>query len=565
MGLNDTYIGVRSNILLTSPLPSLGQAYSMVIQDEKQREIHVSPVYPGESASFIAAQHGAVGKGNNVRDFKGKKSGYEGKKNNSTCSYCKKPGHVVEQCYRLVGFPSDFKFTSQRKYQGSVQGNNAFSTEENAVQTAGIKSLTQENISQILQLLQQAPSMKRPLVIGRESCGLYVLESRHLELISKKSSSSRSSFVLGKYLCNQKVPSALFSFSSNSDVKNKLWHYRLGHMPLSNMKNISSIPNSSCDNFSMPCVICHMARQSKLPFFTSSDTSKAMFDLIHIDIWGPYNTTTYDGYKYFLTIVDDYSRGTWTYLLSTKSNVFPVLQSFLAMIESQFHNKVKFIHSDNAFELRTGNAHADFFSKQGILNQTTCSLQREKLDPKAFPYIFLGYPHGKKGYKVLNLDTKKIFVFRDVIFHEDIYPFASMNTSKHHKSTFPTSNTPEVNLEVPNLQTTNSVEHFDHPSNPPNQDITEFPTPLFSPQSTDGKPRNSPVGLRKSIRIHKTPSYLSDYITNAVQLTDVSTPCFLSPITIASYSVSALSTSNKSFLNSLSNVQEPPIESLLYI
>ncbi|XP_070005396.1 uncharacterized protein [Nicotiana sylvestris] len=54
MGLNDTFIGVRSNILLSSPLPSIGQAYSLVIQDEKQREIHATPVYPGESASFIA-------------------------------------------------------------------------------------------------------------------------------------------------------------------------------------------------------------------------------------------------------------------------------------------------------------------------------------------------------------------------------------------------------------------------------------------------------------------------------------------------------------------------------
>ncbi|KAH0695814.1 hypothetical protein KY289_013296 [Solanum tuberosum] len=30
--------GVRSNILLSSPLPTIGQAYSLVIQDEKQRE-----------------------------------------------------------------------------------------------------------------------------------------------------------------------------------------------------------------------------------------------------------------------------------------------------------------------------------------------------------------------------------------------------------------------------------------------------------------------------------------------------------------------------------------------
>ncbi|XP_019238129.1 PREDICTED: uncharacterized protein LOC109218230 [Nicotiana attenuata] len=36
MGLSDTFIGVRSNILLSSPLPSIGKAYSLVIQDEKQ-------------------------------------------------------------------------------------------------------------------------------------------------------------------------------------------------------------------------------------------------------------------------------------------------------------------------------------------------------------------------------------------------------------------------------------------------------------------------------------------------------------------------------------------------
>ena len=37
---------------------------------------------------------------------------------------------------------------------------------------------------------------------------------------------------------------------------------------------------------------------------------------------GPYKSSTHDGYKYFLIIVDDCNRCTWTYLLSTKSNDF---------------------------------------------------------------------------------------------------------------------------------------------------------------------------------------------------------------------------------------------------
>lgn len=38
MGLNECFIGVRSNIMLFSPLPSIGQAYSLVIQDEMQEK-----------------------------------------------------------------------------------------------------------------------------------------------------------------------------------------------------------------------------------------------------------------------------------------------------------------------------------------------------------------------------------------------------------------------------------------------------------------------------------------------------------------------------------------------
>ena len=37
--------------------------------------------------------------------------------------------------------------------------------------------------------------------------------------------------------------------------------------------------------------------------------------------------------------------------------------------------------------------------------------------------VFLGYPFWVKGYKVYDLSTKSVFIFRDVIFHENIFPF----------------------------------------------------------------------------------------------------------------------------------------------
>jgi len=132
------------------------------------------------------------------------------------------------------------------------------------------------------------------------------------------------------------------NYVSENPESIKLWHLRLGHMPYNAMKNIAGILVSH-EKHRFPCDVCPMARQSKLPFPKISISSKHCFELLHIDTWGPYKTPTHKGERYFLTIVDDFSSATWTYLLSTKSNVVPLLKSFLAYIERQFSRKVRLL------------------------------------------------------------------------------------------------------------------------------------------------------------------------------------------------------------------------------
>lgn len=140
-------------------------------------------------------------------------------------------------------------------------------------------------------------------------------------------------------------------------------------MSFFNMKNICSIPVPS----TFPsCNVYFKARHSKLPFHTSNISSKHIFDLIHVDTWGPYNTPTHDDLNYFLTIIDDYSRRTWTFLLSTKSNVFNTLKNFLSMIKIKFNTKVKILRSDNALELGTSAEATRFLDSKGIIHQTSC-------------------------------------------------------------------------------------------------------------------------------------------------------------------------------------------------
>ena len=55
---------------------------------------------------------------------------------------------------------------------------------------------------------------------------------------------------------------------------------------------------------------------------------------------------------------------------------------------------------------------------------------RDKFQPRANPYIFLGYAFGKKTYKVMDLDSYKIIESRDIVFHETNFPFA-----KQHEQT----------------------------------------------------------------------------------------------------------------------------------
>lgn len=85
---------------------------------------------------------------------------------------------------------------------------------------------------------------------------------------------------------------------------------------------------------------------------------------------GPYKVCTRERYRYFLTIVDDYSRATWVYLLALKSDALSVILLFDKFVENQFGVSIKIIRSDNALEFKEGEC-KEFFGDQGIIHQTS--------------------------------------------------------------------------------------------------------------------------------------------------------------------------------------------------
>lgn len=81
---------------------------------------------------------------------------------------------------------------------------------------------------------------------------------------------------------------------------------------------LTHLPDFNTVNFKyLRCIVCPLAKQTKRPFPTSSTTTVAPFDLLHIDLWGPYSIESIIGAKYFVIIVDDFSKTTWTFLEET--------------------------------------------------------------------------------------------------------------------------------------------------------------------------------------------------------------------------------------------------------
>ncbi|XP_047267730.1 uncharacterized protein LOC124898127 [Capsicum annuum] len=142
-GLNKCYSSCKTNILMMSPLPC--KAYSKLQYDEHQKEHspHI-PSFSNDFASFLSSTSFSnsyrknIHAGSNLRipfDSRRRHTDYnqriqfESRKGNyavntiDRCKYYKRPGHVINDCHRIHGFPADFKFTKNKKASTSCVQN----------------------------------------------------------------------------------------------------------------------------------------------------------------------------------------------------------------------------------------------------------------------------------------------------------------------------------------------------------------------------------------------------------------------------------------------------------
>lgn len=84
-----------------------------------------------------------------------------------------------------------------------------------------------------------------------------------------------------------------------------------------------------------------------------------------MDVCGPMPTISIGGSRYFLTIIDDYSRKNFVFTLKYKKNVFNTFKEFKIRVEKETNLKIMNVRSDNGLEF-CNNEFNVFIKQQGI-------------------------------------------------------------------------------------------------------------------------------------------------------------------------------------------------------
>ena len=113
------------------------------------------------------------------------------------------------------------------------------------------------------------------------------------------------------------------------------------------------------------CKECALAKHNKTSFPNKKFTAIVKLEISHTDLRGPKKTKVFYGERYFMILVDDFSRMMWVAFLREKSKEFGNFKIFNNRVENKSSMKIKFLRLDRGGEF-TSNDFNMFCEENGI-------------------------------------------------------------------------------------------------------------------------------------------------------------------------------------------------------
>ena len=110
---------------------------------------------------------------------------------------------------------------------------------------------------------------------------------------------------------------------------------------------------------------------TQLPFSHSNTSASFPLQIVYSDVWGPAPITSLNGFRYYVSFIDAYSRFTWFFPLKNKSQVLSSFIHFKNTMENLLGSTIKIFRTDCGGEY-SKNAFQSLCSSHGILHQFTC-------------------------------------------------------------------------------------------------------------------------------------------------------------------------------------------------
>lgn len=247
--------------------------------------------------------------------------------------------------------PNQSWFLQYKKIEGGrvILGNNHHCA---VVGIGSVVIKTEDGVVRILEEVTHVPDLKRNLMsLGMlDSTGhCFKAESGVLKIIKGSLVVMKGSLKNGLYVLKGQVEAGEAEVVSESKkAKATLWHRRLGHVSERGLCKLSKQGLLCGDqvtklDFREHCIY---GKSQRLKFGRGIHCTKATLDHIHLDLWRVVRTVSLGGARYFMTLVDDYSRRLWVYILKTKDDAFGTFKNWKTLIETQTGKKIRRLRTD---------------------------------------------------------------------------------------------------------------------------------------------------------------------------------------------------------------------------